>query len=251
MNVGPPCPCLHPSSILFPLFLPSFKKEPYFSDCHHPRVYFLLSFCVCTTTSEINILTTPAFLVYQRLEVEYMIPHDPQKTANSFSMAGSYRLTKHFHVHHSTEFTHPHESWQTEQLENWSNWTSRTAQPALINPLPWIAFLPAPSCWNFSQVTAPGIQHADGARSTVGHLPSCSRWAVVGDTDSLGIIQRAQCVCEGSKKDRARELPPQSLAWDIWYSIPWSSGALATHREGSFGFRHALHPGERTMEDGG
>jgi hypothetical protein len=26
---------------------------------------------------------------------------------------------------------------------------------------------------------------------------------------------------------------------------------LATHREGSFGFRHALHPGERTMEDGG
>jgi hypothetical protein len=62
-------------------------------------------------------------------------------------MAGSYRLTKHFHVHHSTEFTHPHKSWQTQQLQNWINWNSRTAQPALINPLPWIAFLPTLTVW--------------------------------------------------------------------------------------------------------
>jgi hypothetical protein len=59
------------------------------------------------------------------------------------------------------------------------------------------------------------------------------------DTGSPGIIQRAQCVCWGRKKERTRGLPLPSLAWDIWDSYPRGSGALATHREGSFGFNHA------------
>jgi hypothetical protein len=43
-------------------------------------------------------------------------------------------------------------------------------------------------------------------------------------------------VCWGKKKDKARGFPFPNLAWDVWDSFPWGSGALATHIEGSFGF---------------
>jgi hypothetical protein len=46
-------------------------------------------------------------------------------------------------------------------------------------------------------------------------------------------------VCWGRKRDRARGFPLPNLAWDVWDSLQWGSRALATHIEGSFGFRHA------------
>jgi hypothetical protein len=131
-NVGLSCHCPHPSSILFPLLSLSFKRP--FSDHHQPTVYFLLSFCVCPPHIHYTIL--PGLSKARSRKQFLKTPYNPQKTANSFYMADSYRLTKH------STYIFPQNSHICTNLGKLNSCktgltqSSRITQPALIKPLP-------------------------------------------------------------------------------------------------------------------
>jgi hypothetical protein len=95
--------------------------------------------------------------------------------------------------------------------------------------------------WHFSQVTTLGIQHADVANATNG---TTSFLEQVGGHRFPQELSRENNVGAGEGRRTGPRSPTTSLAWDMQDSFPWSSRALATTREGSFGVRHVLHPGE-------
>jgi hypothetical protein len=135
-NVGASCPCPHPSSILFPLLSPSFKMVLF----RLSSTYSIIStkfLCLCNPF--LNLRTyhpiLPGLSKVRSRKQFLKTPHNPQKTANSFYMAESYRVTKHStyiipqnsHIHTNPGKLNSSQTGLTK--------SSRIAQPALIKPL--------------------------------------------------------------------------------------------------------------------